>query len=344
MKQDPALDYCEKPCLTCPKKSFFPRFRKAHISADVHSCKKKKKPMTWSDFFSFLLPDSAVASKPPLRTCRKLLALRHDLCLDPQDWACCEVKCMKQPKEWYGQGVVHVIVSNLPEVQPPLLVKPCSPPDHMIPRCVIAKKGMPISTSKSCQIDYIYKKPYSDFFGSSTKPPTLRSDRFVCRVKCFNEFPKVHDKNIKLSCRSFAEFKDVECPKELFTRYKNVSVTPCGDLKPIVSKDTGAKIEIKKGVCGRQTLLRPSGIRNFSTRPPGKYSTDEIMKAMNNAKPYLQPSKPSVNPENIMKRGGIRPQLKENTMPEIRPHEMPPSFRKGGARKMPKKPEILNQR
>lgn len=284
--------------------------------------------MSWYEYFSYLLPDKMAAPKPPLRTCRKLLALRQDLCLDPQDWACCEMKCMKEPKEWYGQGVVHVIISNLPEIKPPPTVKPCAPPDHMIPRCVIAKKGMPPSKSKTCQIDYIYRKPYSNFIGYSLKSPPSKRDKFVCRVKCFEELPKAHDKSINLTCRWFAEFKDVECPRQMYTRYKDVSVTPCGDIKPMpASKDSPCtRVEVKKGVCGRQTLLRPLGVRNYSTRGGGKYTDEEIIHAMNKAKPYLQPSKSSVNPDSIMRRGGITPHRKEFFLPSIRPHRMPPSL------------------
>ena len=61
-----------------------------------------------------------------------------------------------------------------------------------------------------------------------------------------------------MSCGFFTEFKVEECPKEISTKYAPIN------LPPLICAEKGTKhhkneinVEVKKGVCGRTTFLKP---------------------------------------------------------------------------------------
>ncbi|XP_014271151.1 uncharacterized protein [Halyomorpha halys] len=262
VKKGPELMKCKNINVSkvCPKPSFFPRFKKVFIPLDKKPCEKKKKPMSWKEYWSFLLPDQV--RKPPLITCKKLQAERRRCCSAQSHCdECSGTNCCPPPKEWYGQAEIYVLPSSLPPIQePPQAPEACGPPPPAEPSCVLALKGVcPIPKKSINMDDYAYKKAFSGINLCDEMKEIPSS--FKVKGPCVPQLPD-SSKSLRLSCGYFAEFKEVECPKAITAR-------STAEMPPLICKGQEQdgrgdskepkeiNVEVSKIVCGRQTFLKP---------------------------------------------------------------------------------------
>uniref|UniRef100_A0A0A9YAZ1 Uncharacterized protein n=1 Tax=Lygus hesperus TaxID=30085 RepID=A0A0A9YAZ1_LYGHE len=326
VKDSPDVQRCSKLCLkkkACPKKRFFPRFKKSFIYHDIFACDPPKEKQTWGEYLSFLLPDD-MTSKPQMSTCRKMLEHRRRKCMDVDNYTkCVQGECWPLPTEWYGQGVLHIseLALTRPPYKPVESVKPCPPPANMITKCVVKKLPVCPGNELFCLEDTSRKMPYSQFKGADTDggPPSIT---LRCPIKYVPEMmPDKHqDRHYKLSCKTYGDFKNVECPPQMFNRYMDVDFSS-KNLLPIPTTMPGytPQREVKKGVCGRQTLLRPPSARNFSTGQAFMAKDyPEFIKVVNTN--HLQPAKSPICFDKLVDRAGMNAELLNKPFAE-RPYE-----------------------
>ncbi|XP_014248241.1 uncharacterized protein LOC106665937 isoform X1 [Cimex lectularius] len=320
VKNSPDVQQCSANSLKpkqCPKKRFFPRFRKVYVRKDITSCDEEvpeKKPMTWKEYFSFLLPDE-ITMKPPLVMCRKMYEMRKQKC--EEDWKKCGL-C--NPTEWHGQGVMHSICLTLPEPTDTPELRYCPPPEHIKPRCAVAKSAdCPSSSSKETMSffeSFEYKVPFSSFKGGPN-PPTAKQYIIKCNMKCA-ALPEVHEKSAKLQCKTYGQFKGVEYPKNMFTRFMSVDL-PGGTLRPVVVSDPKPQREIKKGLCSRMILPEVRSSKRYHTtsiqleRNDCKQKSEMLIQSKNpisimdhpEATMHLQPNRSALSVDILAKRAGV---------------------------------------
>ncbi|KAL1129328.1 hypothetical protein AAG570_013857 [Ranatra chinensis] len=216
------------PCLTkkCPKKTWLPKFRKEYVLKDVESCKKKPdKPMTWKEYFSYLLPEESQKPRPPILSCRRLWELSKEKCKDPLS-----SECQEGAVEWPGQVKVRELVSCFQTPLASARAAPCPPPAHIEPRTVLVKKGICVSKGKTppCLRGYAVQFPDDGLLKARKRAAADLAAEKTFSLKrrriCRPNIPVSHEKTDRLSCRRYAEFKQVDCPPQLYTRYRSVGV------------------------------------------------------------------------------------------------------------------------
>ncbi|CAB0010585.1 unnamed protein product, partial [Nesidiocoris tenuis] len=184
-------------------------------------------------------------------------------------------------------------------------IQHCPPPAHMLAKC--SKVKLPECPTPKCSDESPRRMPYLQFRGADTdgSPPTLSVKCLVKHNPDLLPHPQNLDKSVKISCRNYGEFKAVDCPKQMFNRYMNVDFNTKNLLPiPTTSTEYTPLREVKKGVCERQTLLRPPSIRNFSTgRPLMLKDFPEFIKPANTN--HLQPGSSAFRSEKLIERAGM---------------------------------------
>jgi len=300
VKDNPDID-CKYACVSkhCPKPSFFPRFSKRFVPKQLKSCEEEKKPMTWGEYFSYLLPDSMQEEQKILGQCKELAKIKS---MRPPRTV--GSTCGGQSNECAVRAPMEMTAQSTRKTSESFYTKepkPCPPPESIAPRCVLVQQGICPQQKKHLDMSqYVAPLPYEEIrigFARPKSEPQVFSQK--CTRKCQPSLPSLLGKGTKLSCRYYAEFKTVECPKSMFTRFK--SGPPQGP--PCPNKNVGLNVYntttnleksllspgIKKGSCAPNLTCR--GIHTSSNPMNSSNETDFTKERLN----YLQPSKTTLN-------------------------------------------------
>uniref|UniRef100_A0A1B6D7K4 Uncharacterized protein n=1 Tax=Clastoptera arizonana TaxID=38151 RepID=A0A1B6D7K4_9HEMI len=239
---DPNSPHSGKAKNTCVKKQGWIAwlFRKKPIFVNLENRplkEPKRDPKIWElEYYNYLLPDCCIQKDTPLNnSCTLLVEEKKKLNNN-------SLECLNKEFKLNVQNSITDL-QDLKICSTKIAEKPCLTPLFKEPRAIMLKKYTN-QTFKSDKVlanmdDFKVKLPYEDKpMKTFTKPK-----EFKCIIKTktdWESFVPITEEEVKLLCRldyKNAQFKNVECPKSLYQRFKNVNLEEdC--LQPVCCKDT----------------------------------------------------------------------------------------------------------